>query len=615
MKSIWATLGIARTGDRTTIRRAYAEKLKVTNPEDDPDGFQALREAYEWALQQAGTVTRIRGIDVVRLEDSVASPVPEALPEPAVPEASEPGRAPEAASPAPDAAMLKMAEALKAIGETAKSGSVLLPGQAHLEGVLKPDSDAGDAARLEALRWLLQLPDLEHIETYTQTEAWLVQLLLDNIPRSDALIGVARRRFGWSEDSLDRSSRPGETAAKRRQFEREAALKKALLEREKDVLFLRNISNPDSDYFNVYRVVSQPPERQTLWRRMFAGATQAQIAKFLQQVRRQHPGVESDLDAGAVAHWEARAERPTLAGVHLAMAVLAVPSLVLMLVLWGTLGASEAGKGSMPFFTAILAGPALWALGWLAHAYLYVVPRRKWRNRAAPGAGPWKAYGWGGVLVALFLIAAGPPTLWLAGLVFGLALLVAWWVLVVGDPDIRASNLPLRGWPLLGCGSLIVWWAFSIWNLPRADSKLLMTIAVLAALPVYACGWIPLYKLWSGWAVKTRRAALAGVAGLCLAAISGMWLVLSYPAWQPLAFGTGAIALILPEIPSVTGRAWSKGFGPYLIGIVALCAVVTQSTWLGQAIIGTALLLRTTVDCLVAFAQIEAKPRKRSGTA
>lgn len=49
--TLWQLLGIEPTKDRRIIRKAYALQLKKTSPEDDPRGFQSLRDAYQTALE------------------------------------------------------------------------------------------------------------------------------------------------------------------------------------------------------------------------------------------------------------------------------------------------------------------------------------------------------------------------------------------------------------------------------------------------------------------------------------------------------------------------------------------------------------------------------------
>ncbi|UKS28945.1 tetratricopeptide repeat protein [Paenibacillus sp. HWE-109] len=50
---IWNALGIDPSSDSSVIKRAYAKQLKLHHPEEDPEGYQRLREAYDQALRQA----------------------------------------------------------------------------------------------------------------------------------------------------------------------------------------------------------------------------------------------------------------------------------------------------------------------------------------------------------------------------------------------------------------------------------------------------------------------------------------------------------------------------------------------------------------------------------
>lgn len=48
--NIWETLGIDATSDMSKIKLAYAAKAKQYHPEENPEEYQLLRQAYKAAL-------------------------------------------------------------------------------------------------------------------------------------------------------------------------------------------------------------------------------------------------------------------------------------------------------------------------------------------------------------------------------------------------------------------------------------------------------------------------------------------------------------------------------------------------------------------------------------
>lgn len=53
MRDPYALLGLPRDADERAIKRAYAQRLRTTRPDDDPAGFQRLNEAYQRCLALA----------------------------------------------------------------------------------------------------------------------------------------------------------------------------------------------------------------------------------------------------------------------------------------------------------------------------------------------------------------------------------------------------------------------------------------------------------------------------------------------------------------------------------------------------------------------------------
>lgn len=50
MEKMWEILGIAPTKDMAVIKRAYAKQVRIFRPDDNPEGFQVLRDAFDKAV-------------------------------------------------------------------------------------------------------------------------------------------------------------------------------------------------------------------------------------------------------------------------------------------------------------------------------------------------------------------------------------------------------------------------------------------------------------------------------------------------------------------------------------------------------------------------------------
>ncbi|CAN5648577.1 hypothetical protein BH10PSE14_BH10PSE14_01190 [soil metagenome] len=387
MKSAWGILGVARGADRDAIRKAYARKLKVTNPEDDPEGFKTLRAAYEQALE----ALRWAQYDFAEEEDNdAASDAPdedarwaEALRE----------QSAEASTDVLTIEEQQRADELAAFHEITRRLSALLEA---------PERD--DLAVERQFATFRHAPALTEIAVRASAETWLADLLARTVPRSDAILREAADLFGW-DDSRRQSWPVLQLVARLDEWRLIAAL-----------------SRPDHRLHRGWLALRRAPQSDLAWRlRTLVPGVAGQVRALLERIDGDAPGVAHSLNPGVVARWRGWLATPRITAAKLIAAPIGLALIWLL---------------------ARLVPPGLWrmmALGLgggvaLALPMLLLVGERMERRIATRP--PWLERGWvGAYALAATVALLTPPGTIAAMVVTILAVVAALWIGLQRDPD------------------------------------------------------------------------------------------------------------------------------------------------------------------------------------
>lgn len=564
MKSIWSTLGIRATNDRAEIRRAYSRKLKVVHPEDDAEGFQVLRAAYDQALRQAAFAEqRLAYAEADEFGGDDFAPRP---PEPLV---FEPGDA----APAGDMVMgvdgrdgaddPDPAEPLQALDLVGRADE-----EAHRAACDRLQALLSEGAEhetvLKAFYAVLASPALDSVAIRDWTEGWLAWLIVQNAPRGDMLVGAAIGYFGWRDDQVGAASELGAP----------------VLQRQRDLEFLRAVTRSGHPNHAAFMALKEKPIGWRLWRNRTWVRLPRQVRRLLDAIQWERPGLMAALDANAIGWWRAYFAKPQFAPVNLWVS-LAVP-LGTAWLLWpffadlkATTVPDEVSNSELiGLLVAYLVNVAgLFAIQ-LAYIYAVARPRAAWREEAIWRAPLWVRLGWAPAALTVLIVAALAPSSgwWFIGLgvpAAGAAL----WAHFTADPDQSAADglpwarprwvsvitmaffavIPLLQprtqipWRLRAAttyGYLVIFWLIAEPDMP-VGSWLQMSAPLLGAAAAFALGGETLAETWRELKVSRRRWILLAAIAVTAATPLFLWSVAPSGALAPAAAALVAVLTLL----------------------------------------------------------------------
>jgi hypothetical protein len=528
--SIWAILGIAPTEDRAVIRRAYAKALRVTNPEDDAEGFKALRSAYEMALSYADNAAawdepdgdspeephedpHEDAIRIVLTESELASLIaePALRPIPAEPRFR--------SEPADDLAPGIDDPRAEREAEVARLNDLL----GSLAQALHGPWDADEASLRDTLATILAQPAMNDIALYADVEEAIAAMLAATVPRSDAILLGAANAFGWV------GARPGAVSYP----------VAAVLARLDEWRLIASFGRRGHPLRTAWRSLTRPPGPYWRWRlAALRPGMEAGVATLLGMAGPVAPGLSHAFQAASVARWERLLERPHWTR---SMAAAIPLTMLLWIALSDGVGLAWPGDGA--------------GAGWVMLAVVLVSPvmpfaarvaRARWLRHAQP---VWQAQGWMGGLAVVWLGAMLLPASPAALVALSVAAALAWlWMAVAAGPAARAERLArVRAsfLPILLCGLFGIAAMSVLDPVHRAALVLVLALgATLMAAPLAPVAML-LARLphWRAWYAVPVVVAIGGIAyGAARLVVPGDDAQILYAATLTLIAGSVVIA-------------------------------------------------------------------------
>lgn len=307
-------LGLGKDFDAPAVRSAYADKLRAMDPDADPAGFAALRDARDTLLAAARNRAAAPLADPFAdaEEPAQASDWPYAAPRiaataqgiaaqlsfaPDAPFYAGKGAAAGAAAEAPLRIDPSPFAIPRLVDRAPEPGEVLSDrGRwAALESLLTEGdlgialTDAETARAMGHLAVVIRLIDGLPIDQSTGAEDALAHMLARAWPRSAPLLETAAAAFGWSVELGQLKERPA------------VAFLNARLN---GLRFVAEVENPGHPWHGAWVELSSPGFRRNRL------ANHANIVKLLTRIRNDFPEVERYLDAQRVGAWEAKLFAP-----------------------------------------------------------------------------------------------------------------------------------------------------------------------------------------------------------------------------------------------------------------------------------------------------------------